>query len=181
MKDKELLTTIRNLMLDSNNGMPSKGFDSLNYLVMDQPLQQGIESNPTIYYSIVSDKAYGFISRKNKWDSLNQVMVHEETQVYITRIQYMGWRVRTADPNEFTANDIIRALHDLFISEWFLLKCKEYDINVLRIQEINNVPISDDQERFNYLPSFDAKFIHKNVWVNSINYITDIYGNIKRV
>src|SRR5882757_8006913 len=97
-----------------SSGLIANGFTGVNLNQSYQPVQQGANSPPSVYFYKLFDKRYGFLKRTNIWDPINSQEVHTETQQYETTFQVNAWSQQ--DPtniNFLTASDLVNTVSSI--------------------------------------------------------------------
>lgn len=165
MLDNPLISLIRQTIIALE---ASAGISGTPIKQAFQPTQQGVNTQPTAYLYKIGDKRIGTPLRSDKWDSVNSVMTHTETQIYETTFQLSV--LATQDPantSQYTASDITNLTAHIMQSDAALAAFRAQDIGVLRVMEVRNPYFSDDRGRFEASPSFDFILTHKQVIVTT--------------
>lgn len=147
---------------------------------------QGIESTPTVYFFKVSDKRYGFPHVKDTFvapvapDTVG-TMRHEETQQYITRIQFMALVPQSPEVNVTTTSDVLNVVAGIIASDACRAAFRAQDLGILRVMDVTNPYFSDDRNRWEAAPSFDVLFTHKRVRTSVEPVLVTYNANVGRV
>jgi hypothetical protein len=150
-------------------GLLADGFTNVTVKQSNQPTQQGVNSNPVVYFFKVASKRYGYLGRYAKWDSVNNVMVHTETQYYETTFQVSALvRQFPTTPNQYTASDLINEVASIMQSDNTLGILNDSGVGILRVQELVNPYFVDDRDNFEASPSFDFTLVSQANRVNNI-------------
>jgi hypothetical protein len=180
MRDNELIQLIRNNLLTALDG--STTFQNVDVIASNQPTQQGINFKPTVYFFKLMDHRYGFPQRSDVYDEINDVMIHTETQQYITTFQ-IGSLVRQnpRTPWNYTASDLTNECSAILQSEYVITQFFAADAGILKIGDINNPYFIDDKDQYEAYSSFDFSVTHKRARVSTVPVVESIQYNIKRV
>lgn len=121
-----------------------------------QPTQQGPNTIPTVYFFKINSRRYGFLGRRDKWDSINNKMVHTEAQYMETTFQ-ISTLVRQSPhtPNEYTASDLANEVASIMQSDSTRDILNSSGVGILRVTDIRNPYFVDDKDQFEASPSFD--------------------------
>ena len=91
-------------------------------------------------------------------------MGYTESQQYLTTFQFSA--LATQDPsnvNSLTASDILNYARAVMQSLSFVTAIEAQGVGVLRIGSVRNPAFTDDRDRFEYEPSLDVVFTHKQL------------------
>ena len=91
-------------------------------------------------------------------------MGYTESQQYLTTFQFSA--LATQDPsnvNSLTASDILNYARAVMQSLAFVTAIEAQGVGVLRIGAVRNPAFTDDRDRFEYEPSLDVIFSHKQL------------------
>jgi hypothetical protein len=162
------------------NGLIADGFVDVPVVQSNQPTQQGINSNPTVYFYKVGDKRYGFLGRKSEW--IIDEMLHTEFQHYETTFQIVA--LVRQDPNNTslpTAADLVNEVAAIMQSDNARQLLNAANVGILRVTDVRNPYFTDDQDIFEASSSFDFTLVHAQIR-ESIDAIIDEYDfNFARV
>lgn len=170
MTDNEL---IRLFLPIINDGLVLRGFTNVSVVQSGQPTQQGINTNPTVYFNKIMGPRYGYTGMSNVWDEENERMVHTEYQ-YMDATYQVSALVRQSPLNsaQFTAFDIVNTVASILQSERATIILQEAGVGILRIQGIRNPTFVDDKELFEAIPSFDFTLSYRDDTVSEGPIIT---------
>lgn len=155
MTDNELITFIANRL---DLGVIAGGWD---YPVVqkNQPTQQGIPSDPTVFIEKTLDIPRG-------WPMVSDVKrdtdyAEVETQLYETTVIISALvRQNPADTSLPTASDVVNFLKLYMNSRNTIQTFTASGVSVLRITEVDNPYFEDDTHRFAADPSFSVVVTH---------------------
>lgn len=177
MRDNEL---IRIFLPIIKNGLTAVGFSNVTVKQSNQPTQQGINTDPTLYFYKVGDRRYGYVRRYSEW-VVNR-MVHTEIQFYETRFQISALVLQNPkNPNQYTASDWLNEVAAILQSDNTAQLLFNRDVGILRIMDIVNPYFVDDRDNFEASPSFDFMLTHSQTRVTADPVIDSYTYNIKRV
>lgn len=130
----------------------------------DQPTQQGIPSDPTVFFAKLFDKPYGFPLSTTIYDEASDTFRDIETQLYETTVQVMGLVIQDpTKPDMPTASDVINFMKLAVGSRYNARALQKKGIGILRVMDVRNDAFEDDRHRFEYHPSFDLVFTYSRV------------------
>lgn len=143
-----------------NAGLIADGFTGVSVKQANQPTQQGINLNPTVYFYKVANKRYGFLGRKDKWDTVMTRMNHTEAQYFETTFQVSALvRQFPITPDQYTASDLINEVASIMQSDNTRDILNQSNVGILRITDVRNPYFIDDRDLFEASPSFDFVLI----------------------
>lgn len=166
MTDNELIKLFLPII---QNGLITGGFTGVVTQQSYQPTQEGVNTPPTVYFHKVDDYRYGFPSREEKWDDINQIMVHTEVQAYETTFQVSALVIQ--DPNittSYTASDLVNYVAYIMQSAATVNALLVENVNVLRVTSVRNPYFSDEMHRWEANPSFDFTLTHLQTIISSV-------------
>lgn len=177
MNEKALDTLIRDELL--------KGL--ARYGVTDIPVKQGYQPttqgrlDKCIYFWALPDIPEGWQYRKHKADEAGQIST-TETQIIATSYQ-MGALIPDdpSDADQKTAKDITVLARMVVQSQPFVIAMTKAGVGVRRPSEVRNPQFVNDQDQYEYQPSFDFTVTHKQVIIQLTNSIERVEVNIHRV
>ena len=146
-----------------NDGLVADGFMDITVKQANQPTQQGIQSNPAVYFYKAGMKRYGFLGRNSEWNADSSEMDHIESQYYEST-----WRVQAlvlqnpATPNQYTASDLADEVASIMQSDNTRDILNTSGIGILRVTDIVNPYFVDDRDNFEAVPSFDFVLVYEN-------------------
>ncbi len=147
-----------------------------------QPTSQGVNSQPTAYLYKIGDQRVGYVARADKWDAVNSVMVHTETQQYTTTFQISALAQQNpATPTQYTASDILNLIASILQSSVTIATLEAQDVGVLHIGEVRNPYFLDDFQRNEASPSMDVVLAHKQVIVTQTPIVSEYEFQILEV
>lgn len=146
-----------------NAALAASAFAPVTVVQSYQPTQQGVESDPQVYFFKVGHKRYGFLGRIDQWNEVDQQMEHIESQWIESQWQISALiRQNPATPNQFTAADLVNEVAAIFQSDTIRLALLNEGIGILRIENVSNPYFVDDYENFEASPSFTFTLTYKN-------------------
>ena len=150
------------------NGLLADGFTGVTVKQANQPTQQGIPVTPTVYFYKIGNKRYGFLGRWDKWDSVQQKMVHTEAQYYETTFQISALVLQyPVTPGQYTASDLVNEVASVMQSDNTRTILNNSNVGILRVQNISNPYFVDDRDQFEASPSFDFTLLYQNFRVSN--------------
>lgn len=179
LTDNDLIRIFLPIIQD---GLAADGYRRVTVKQGNQPTQQGINTLPTVYFYKLFDKRYGFLRRDDTWDSINEIMVHTETQQYETTFQIEALVLQNPkNTNLYTASDLVNEVASIMQSDSTRGILSSNDIGILRITDIRNPYFKDDRDQFEASPSFDFVLTYAQTRVTTSPVITSYDYDIERV
>ena len=179
MTDNQL---IRLFLPIINAGLLIDGFKGVSVMQSNQPTMQGINTSPTVYFYKISDHRYGFLRVADVWDSINNVMVHTETQQYETTFQVSALVLQSpTNAAQYTASDLVNEVAAIMQSAATVVALEAQGVGILRIQDVANPYFMDDRDNFEASPSFDFVLTHKQIRVSQDPVVDSYTFNIQPV
>jgi hypothetical protein len=122
----------------------------------NQPTQQGVNTNPTVYFYKTADRRYGFLHRKDDWQPENSLMRHVESQRYESRFTVSSLVIqKPAKPFGYTASDLVNDVAAIMQSDATRAILLAADVGILRVADVINPYFTDDRDTYEASPSFD--------------------------
>ena len=144
------------------------GFTRVVVKAANQPTQQGIDTGPTVYFYKISTKRYGFLGRRDVWDTNNNVMTHTESQYYETTFQVSALVLQSPlTPSQYTAGDLVNEVASIMQSDNTRAILNASGVGILRIQDIPNPYFVDDRDQFEASPSIEFVLTSQAFRVNN--------------
>lgn len=130
-----------------------------------QPTQQGIPVDKTVYIEKLFDRAYGHAAVSYTTNIDPDKLNENEKQLYQSTFQFTAQvRQRPEDITIPTASDVVSAVRAIVQRRSTLRLLAAENVSVLRVSEIHNPYITGDQDRQEAMPTFDLV----------VNYVRDI-------
>lgn len=136
-----------------------------NYPVVQkqQPTQQGIPTEPTIFFEKLFDNAYGYAAYSNSvvvTDDLPQ-MFETDNQLMETVFQVSAWVIQNPDDLSIpTASDVLNYVNMYLRTRQTQRTWIGLGVNILRVTQLRNPYTEDDRHRNEATPSFDIVVTH---------------------
>ena len=162
-----------------NTSLIDNGFLNVTVKQANQPTQQGIQSNPAVYFFKVSSKRYGYLGRRDVWDEDTQSMQHAESQYFESVWQVSALVLQNpATPNQYTASDLVNEAASIMQSDNTRDILNKSGVGILRVSDLTNPFFVDDRDNFEASPSFDFVLTYENVRQGTSPIVSKIDGNI---
>lgn len=157
-------------------GLTADGFVQVITQSSNQPRQQGIPSGPTVFFTKIHDKRYGWLGRFTKQT------VHTETQWHETVFQVIALSVQNPlTPEQYSAANLVNEVASILQSENTHNLLIAQNVGIYRISEIRNPWFQDDRDQFEASPTFDFTLTHLQTRVNSVPVISSYDVVIDRI
>jgi hypothetical protein len=161
MTDNELFS----LIMSTLEPLIQAKFPTATMLQKEQPTQQGVPTQPTVYFEKLFDKRYGFTREDMDLSMPSDPTLPIPTdylQLYETTIQFSAWVLQNPEDLSIpTASDLVNHVAMLLSADAILKTLRAGGANVERITNVGNPYIVDDRERFEATPSFDVVMQHQ--------------------
>lgn len=152
-----------------NAGLAADGYSGVVVKQANQPTQQGINTQPTVYFYKVANKRYGFLGRRAVWDANTSQMVHTESQYYETTWQVSALVLQfPTNPNGYTASDLVNEIASIMQSDNTLAILNNAGVGILRVTNLSNPYFVDDRDQFEASPSFEFTLTSQSSRVTTI-------------
>ena len=163
-------------------GLTADGFTTTVVKQSNQPTQQGIPTAPTVYFFKAYNYRYGFLGRKDIWNTMTSQFDHVEGQYFESTFQVSALVLQ--DPTDLTiptASDLVNEVASIMQSDSTRAILKTSGVGILRVTDITNPYFVDDHDNFEASPSFDFTLTYFNTRVTTSPLITppvlqNIYG-----
>ena len=147
-----------------------------------QPTQEGANSQPTAYLFKIGDNRFGYPSRKDVWDTENEIMVHTEIQQYKTTFQISALATQyPATPSAYTASDILNRIAYILQSSITVATFEAEGLGIERISNIRNPYFENDKGRNQASPSMDFVLTHKQIITSTTPILQTTEFNVIKV
>ena len=165
-----------------NQGLITDGFMGVTVKQANQPTQQGINTNPAVYFYKIGNRRYGFLGRHNVWDEIAGEMRHEEIQYYETTFQISALVLQNVhNTNNYTASDLVNEVASIMQSDNARATMMQSNVGILRVTDVVNPYFMDDRDQFEASPSFDFTLTYKQTRLSTVPVIEDVDLIINRV
>lgn len=162
-----------------NDALVADGFTGVTVKQANQPTQQGIQTNPAVYFFKVGSKRYGYLGRFDNWSADDEEMVHTESQYYESTWQVSALVLQNpATPNQYTASDLVEEVSSIMQSDQTRDILNQSGIGILRVMDLTNPYFVDDRDNFEASPSFDFTLTYENTRASTSPIISEFNGNI---
>src|SRR5574337_534633 len=102
----DLIRLIRGII---STGLQNRGYGAIPVKQLNQPTQQGTNTGPTVYFTIIQNYQYGYMGASTQATNPDPTLIDiAETQHYETTFQINGLVIQDpANTNTFTALDLV--------------------------------------------------------------------------
>lgn len=178
MKQKALNALIRAQLLA---GLARYGVPAIPVKQGFQPTTQGRVPR-CVYYWAIDDTPEGAQYTDHVTDPNTLQLTTAETQIWATSFQ-IGALIPDdpADDSQLTAKDVTTILRQIVVSQPFVAALTAQNIGVRRPTPIRNPQFLNEQNQFEYNPSFDFTVTHKQVIIQLTDSIESVEFNLHRV
>lgn len=150
MTDNELIQLFLPIIKE---GLISDGFDDVTTIQNNQPTQQGLNSNPTVYYSKVGSKLFGY---RGAFDTfIDNKLIRVENQ-WIESTWQIGttYTQNPKTPNQYTASDLAQEVAYILQSYNTVVTLNRAGVGIYRITNIINPYFLQDRDQYYAFPNF---------------------------
>jgi hypothetical protein len=169
MRDNDLFTYIISTI---QQGLIKRNITGITILQSYQPTMQGTVSTPVIYLSKLSQLRRGMPSKIDTYDDINDVIDHEEGQVYESSFQIMTLWNQDPEIDTLTSSDLINSVAGILQSEFCIQNLSAYGIQILKILNINNPYFRDDRDYFELSPSLEITLTYNEYFTEQVDEIS---------
>jgi hypothetical protein len=104
---------------------------------------------------------------------LPAAMVHIETTVFETTFQFSALSTQNpSNVSQLTAADILNYARYVLQSGSTIATLEAQGVGVLNVRQVRNPSFRDDKDVFEYSPSFDVTFTHKQIIITAVPAVT---------
>lgn len=162
-----------------NAALLADGFTGVTTKQANQPTQQGIQTNPAVYFFKVGDRRYGFLGRDDVWDQDSSSMQHSESQYYESTWQVSALVLQNpVTPNQYTASDLVNEVASIMQSDNTRDILNRSGVGILRVTDVLNPYFVDDRDNFEASPSFDFVLTYENIRQSTSPIVSEFHGTI---
>lgn len=162
-----------------NAALIDNGFTGVTVKQANQPTQQGIQTNPALYFFKVANKRYGFLGRNDGWSTDAMAMVHDERQYFESTWQVSALVLQNpATPNQYTASDLVNEAASIMQSDTTRDILNQSGVGILRVTDLINPYFVDDSDNFEASPSFDFVLTYENIRQRTNPIVSQFNGEI---
>lgn len=178
MKQKDLSALIRTNLLA---GLARYGASGIPVKQAYQPTTQG-RVTACVYFWLVSDNPEGMQYRDQVTDPTTLQLTTRETQNIASTFQ-IGALIPDDPTNDIqlTAKDVTLMCRQIVQSQPFLVAMTAQNVGVRRPSDIREPAFVNEQNQFEYRPSFDFTVTHKQSIMQLTDSITSVEFNLHRV
>lgn len=147
----------------------------IELLALNQPTNQP-RGDSGVFYSFLFDYDHGTPreQRRGRGPGLN--LETKMTQVVETTVQFSV--LHDIGPSLVTAKDIANAIRMRLKSRPILSILRRGGASILKIDVVRNPAISNDQDQFEFMASFDVVFIHNQVLESTMPKVDRAIGKV---
>lgn len=172
MLDNDLIRLFRKSIVE---GLALNGW-TYPVIQRSQPTQQGIPTETTVFFQKLYDYRYGSPCLTSKIDLTNLAQNIEtttqnmETTFQVSVLSILTPAMDTTTNPQPTASDISNYVANILQRRDTVRKLlAANNVNVLRIQKVDNTYFEDDRHRNEAWPTFEVVLTHQTVTTNIVN------------
>jgi hypothetical protein len=178
MTDNDLIKLIVSIL---NAGFTAQGL-TVSVRQSFQPTKQGVNNGAQVFFTKISDGRYGFLKRKDVYNTLTQTFDHEETQLYESTFQVNALAIQDpSDINSLTASDYVNLAASIIQSDYARSVLIAENVGILRVTAVRNPQFVDDKDRFEASPSFDFTLTYSRSLLSTTPVVESYEHKIARV
>lgn len=166
MLDNQLYILLRQLLTVQ---APPRGIDA-TYAQRYQPTQQGRDTDRTVLFFKVADKAVGSAQVETQYIS-GDTTQRTETQSMESTIQFSVIQPPAMADDDLTHDDVLKAIRATLQSQDAQRFLVANGASVLRVSNMRNPFMVNDRGQFEPNPSFDLIVKHNDVFVDGVQVI----------
>lgn len=163
-------------------GFAAKSIAGVTFAQNYQPTQQGAATGPGVYVHQLVDVMRGHVRRDSVWNVSLGKIVDVELQTH--EVSYQVTTLATLDPanlSALTAGDLARIARQIMQSSATIDTLRASGLAVLRVADIRNPPLVNDEERNQFAPSFDFTLTYDEIYTADGLVVESVEYNINRV
>jgi len=178
MNENELSILLRRELLA---GFERYGLPGTSVEQAYQPTSQG-RKDSFVYYFAVSDTPEGAQFTKRVPGFAGQELVTQETQIMVTSYQIGAMvPVDINNVSQKTAKDLTVLANMIVKSQPFIQAMRKADVGVRSPSPIRSPSFINERDEYEFNPSFDCTFTHKQVIIQNTDFTEKVEINIRRV
>jgi hypothetical protein len=163
-------------------GLVADGFLDVLTQANNQPTQQGIPTAPTLYFSKINDRRYGWLERDSKWNANTELMGHTEDQWHETMFQVSALVLQNPlITTGYSAANLVNEAASILNSDSARVTLLAAGVGIYRIVDIRNPWFVDDRDQFEASPSFDFTLTHLQTRASIVPIVTSYDVVVNRV
>lgn len=147
-----------------------------------QATQQGRTEVPTVYFFKIGDRRHGHVERAQVYNANTGLFNTSERQVYESTMQFTAWgQENTNSVTSLTNSDILNVAASIVQADDFIAALRQQAVGILRVTEVRNPFIFNEQGRFEAVPSFDLVLTYERSYSATTPKVDTFETDIKRV
>lgn len=163
MRDNQLIQIFLPII---QQGLIDAGITGVTVAQENQPTQQGINDNPTIYFQKISSKRCGFQGFRDVWNEENEEMEH--TEIILMECMFKVsclFKQNPSTPDQLTASDLVQEVALILNSQKTIQTLQSYEIGIMRLMDITNMYFINDRDQYYAKPSFNfiLRFVERRL------------------
>ena len=144
------------------SGLESFGLNNVKVKQSYQPRQSGAEINPTLYLHKITVDRWGWVGRKDNYQSQTNQFNHTDVYYRAATWQVNGLVTQSVrPPSNLTASDLVECAADILQSENTLQALSDQRIRMEHITQVREIYFLNDRERHQQNPSFDFTLTYR--------------------
>lgn len=178
MNQNELSILLRRELLA---GFARYGYPDIPVEQAYQPTSQG-RKDSFVHYFVISDTPEGAQFTKRVPGFMGEDLVTQETQIMVTSYQVGAIvPVDINDVTQKTAKDLTVLANMIIKSQPFIRAMRAAGVGVRAPSPIRTPTFINDRDEYEFNPSFDCTFTHKQVIIQNTDFTEKVEINIRRV
>lgn len=163
-------------------GLTARGVTGVSLSQSNQPTQQGTPRGRSAFISQLPSVPRGHVRRDSVYSVVSGLMVDTELQTWEVTYQVNALSIQDpADVSSLTAADIVRVIRQIMQSTATINLLHASGIGILRVNDLRNPSFVNDEDRFEYSPSFDFTITYDELYTAEANVVESVELNINRV
>lgn len=128
----------------------------------DQPTQQGIPSEATVFFEILFNRNYGTNRTDYAYDETSGDYTETETQAVISKFQISCLVPQNpSDTSIPTAQDVLEYISAALAGRHGARLFQTHGVNIFKVSEVRTNWFEDDNHQFENHPTFDLDIAHE--------------------
>lgn len=178
MLDNQLIALFRPIII---SGLTAAGVTGVSVVQSNQPTEQGVSTNATVYFTKISDVRYGFMRSNTVLNRLTNLTELHQIQSYETTFQIEALAPQDPAVISLTASDIVKLVADILQQDDAINTLNLAGVGVLRITDVRNPYFIDEHEEYEASPSFDFTLAHTQEYIKTVPAVISVDEGIHRI
>jgi hypothetical protein len=180
MNDRQRISELIDII---NDGLAARNVEGVEVIQAYQPDTQGAPTAKTVTIFDMDAIPLGHVARDTTYDTVDEIMSETETQTYLQAYQINATihNVSASDVNAMTPNDLLKIVRAILQSSATIARLRTNGLAILRVTELRNPRIVNDDGQYEANPSFDLTLTYDDVHTVEAPIVETVEYNFNRV